>query len=800
MFLQYPIQKLPQSKKTLDWYKQNIDFAANIRHANESIRDRYYNVLENQALRLNIIDVEKYRHMINPWNIDEERFPVQFKHIGIGNSKIAVLIGDYINRRVDIRAYISNNDEHSNSEKEEGLKAEMLQNMIDLFKQSLSEEEMKNKMQKLTEWMSYDYQDIREITANKILQKESAEQDFDRIFTETWGDLLYTGKQYVWIEEFAGKPVIKRIDPSTVYTYGGDGVYAHDRDLIIVEEYKSIGQIYDQYYDELSKADRKKLEERNAASWNKTGISGGLFGSTTNVNEFVDAFDSNNNFVKILDPNEALFTSGPDYDRNGNWRVTTVFWKSRRKVYKLSYPDSFGEIQTTWVGEGYIPDESIGEEVEEIWINEWNRGTRLGHDIYVKMGVVKGSSKSLTNISSGLPPIIGIELPMGLYDLIKPLDIAYDITFWRQQLLINTTKPNATAVNQSMIPSGWTTEEWLAITAIDNIMYLDPHQEVLTGPNQGQASGKYNSFVTETVELGNQQNKVEMLRMHCENLNYLMGKRCGVPDTREGEVGDRAAVRNIQTQLQQFTKSTEEWFQVDAIFKKAALKKFLDVAKLAYKNNPQLGAYILDEVGMEMIKYYSEFSETEFDIFITNGYQNNQVFENITRDAEAALAAGLIGIQDMLEIRTTKSTQKLKGILNRSIELKQQREMEALNKQLEAENMKMQAEMRERQADRDLKYYEIDANYNAAIYKADATVESTLINAEAKDRDSDRRHLNLTIDNMTPEEEALKRDQLALEKEKLREIIRHNKVMEKQGDKKIAVQKMQKKTPTRKSS
>ncbi len=94
-FTNFPRQKLSTKKKTEDWYKDNIDFAENILIDDEGLRANFKNKRTNYNLRANLINVRDFEKYINPDNLDLESLPAKFQHIGIENSKINLLLGEY---------------------------------------------------------------------------------------------------------------------------------------------------------------------------------------------------------------------------------------------------------------------------------------------------------------------------------------------------------------------------------------------------------------------------------------------------------------------------------------------------------------------------------------------------------------------------------------------------------------------------------------------------------------------------------------------------------------------------------
>ena len=117
-YISFPRQKLPDSKKDDNWFKKNIDFAEHLLTSDVNLRSNFKNKKSNYNLRANIINTKDFEKYINPDNLDLESLPASFQHIGIENSKINLLLGEYSKRKKEFKAYISANYKDGISRKE----------------------------------------------------------------------------------------------------------------------------------------------------------------------------------------------------------------------------------------------------------------------------------------------------------------------------------------------------------------------------------------------------------------------------------------------------------------------------------------------------------------------------------------------------------------------------------------------------------------------------------------------------------------------------------------------------------
>ena len=781
----FPHQKISDSKKNEEWYKKCVDFAEGLVGSNEYYRGEFGNKTENYNLRANVIDVKNFERYINPAQLDLDSFPAKFQHVGIGNAKIDLLIGDYISRKREFKVYISGKDEDSNTRKEEELKEKLFEKTLAILAKKPDDQSVQKEVEKVKQFMTYDYQDLAEKTANLILTREYKENNFEFLFRRTFEDLLVAGEQVIQCDVLGGKPVMRRIDPRNVFTMGGgSSLYLHEKDIIVIYQYRSLGQILDDYWDKLTDKDVKILETKNNyradSSSSNRGDLATLVSNTGQITGPDNGSTTDDNIKLISTDSVQKHAFGGDINERGEIREVTVYWRSRRKIGRLTYIDELGDEQITYVNEYYKPIKEEGEVVKYMWVNEWLRGTKIGPSIYTMMEPVAHSSKSMTNLSSGTPPIIGMSTNTNGYkvqscmDLLKPFDYAYDIGFWKRELEIATFKGTATAVNTALIPSGWDPAEWLQYTAVDKIMFLDPTQEVLKGPAQGKAAGAFNTFITQEVSMGANQSGIQMLTNYLANIEATMGKIAGVQGAREGEIGTREAVRNVQAEITQFAKVTERWFQLDSEFRRLVLSKYLEACKIAYKDNPQRGSFLLDDLGQQFVQQYSEFSETEFDIHVSDSNSDTQLFNDLRQLAQAAIQNGNAQIADLVSIYTSGSSQNIARKLKDSSErmAQQQKEMQQQSQQ-SAQQMK-QMEMQDKQAEREFKAMEKQKDRDSQEKIAEMRADAVSLRGDA-DRDG--------IPDMLEVEKARQKGmidskKLELEQRKQSENERNNRVKE----------------------
>lgn len=806
-YISFPRQKLSDKKKTKKWYEKNIDFAENILVSDYDLRANFINKRTNYNLRANIINSKDFEKFINPDNLDLESLPASFQHVGIENSKLNLLLGEYSKRRKEYRAYLSANDEEGVTRKETALKEKLMAELMAIIQEtSISEQEIQKRLQEFEKYKTYDFQDIAEITANKVLKREYKEQNLDFLFNRTFEDLLVGGEQIVYCGVLGGEPVMRRVNPMNLYTLGGSSMFIEDSDIIVEYGYKSIGQVIDDYWDELTEKDIEFLE---------TGTSDAASSVALGLNRDISVFDyyGEERALSIFHPNEmGLRTFAGAFDTYGNVRVLRTCWRSRRKIGKRKYYDEDGDEQYDFVDEHYEVKKELGEEITWMWVNEWVQGTKIADSIYVAMGPIPYASKSMVNKSKGIPPYIGTVNSTNDYkvqsltDIMKPLAYSYDIAYYKRELEIATYKGSFAAVNSSMVPSGWDPKEWIKYATVNKIAWLDPTSEILKGPSQGKSAGAFNTLTATSVPIGD-PNSIQMYTNLLLEIEATLGKLAGVSGAREGQIQNREAVGNVQREVTQTSHITEKWFVLDANFRKRALTKFLECCKYAYKKNPKKGQFLLDDMGQVMVDNFDEFVLSEYDIHISNSSADTELYQELKTLSQAAVQNGQATIGDLVAISQSESVQEISRRLADSAEKIKEQQNEMQEKQLQQQQEAAQMQQQEAQAARefDMKKHDDEISVKREKIASDERIAgmkeiaSGLKESMKYDNDLDDNGIDDELDlRRTETDENFKKDTIKVKQKELEERIRSNKANEELKAKQIASNKEKKKKETTK--
>jgi len=77
---------------------------------------------------------------------------------------------------------------------------------------------MQKELSKFDKYLKYNYQDLKEITANKILKYEYKRLKVADVFLRSWEDFLISGEEVVCIEEAGDDIIFRKVNPLYLFT------------------------------------------------------------------------------------------------------------------------------------------------------------------------------------------------------------------------------------------------------------------------------------------------------------------------------------------------------------------------------------------------------------------------------------------------------------------------------------------------------------------------------------------------------------------------------------------------------
>lgn len=646
--------------------------------------------------------------IVNPNSIQAGFIPDRIQHYPIMNSKLNVLRGEESKRVFDYRVIITN--PNAISEIESNKKDELMQRLQQAIANTAqSDEEFNSELEKISEFITYEWQDMREVRSNALLNHYVKELNIPLIFNQGFMDAMAVAEEAYMCDIVGGEPTIEKLNPLNLRVFrSGNSNRIEDADVIIYEDYWSPGRIIDTFYDSLSSEDIKYIEN----------IPNNPYGESSDIEP-----DPRLEFIptggvigddEIMNPNqlfpESYDSSMMPYDTAGNIRVIRVFWKSRRKIKKVkSYDPQTGEEVFNFYPENYVINKDLGEEEETLWINEAWEGTKIGEKIYVNMRPRLVQYNRLSNPSKCHFGIIGSiynlnqSRPFSLVDMMKPYNYLYDAIHDRLNKMLAKNWGKIITLDLAKVPAKWDIDKWMYYAKTNNIAVVDSFKEGNIGAATGKLAGALNNASSGVIdaELGNSiQQSINLL----EFIKLEMADVAGISKQREGQISNRETVGGVERATLQSSHITEWLFVTHDDVKRRALECFLETAKIALRGRNKKFQYILSDGSMKVMDIDGdEFAECDYGLVIDNSNAIQELQQKMDMLAQAALQNQTLNFSTIMKLYNSSSLAEKQRMVEKNEQELMQRQQEAQQQQMQLQQQQMEAEAQAREIDMQLK-------------------------------------------------------------------------------------------------
>lgn len=708
-FIQLPPQQLPFSKKNKKWRKQILDWADSKTFFNYSlVRKSVIHKKINYDLLNGKLHMSDLEMILNPEKIQAGFIPDRIQHYPIMNSKLNVLRGEESKRVFDFKVVITN--PNAITEIENNKKQELLQKLQEwVSNTSQSEEEANQELEKINDYYSYEWQDMREIRANAILNHYTKELNIPLMFNQGFMDAMAVGEEIYQCDIVGGEPIIERLNPLKVRIFkSGYSNKIEDADMIILEDYWSPGKVIDTYYDVLTKKDMEYIEKM------PDHVGQAATDSMDNIDErygFVnnhmigDEISTEGFFWDPLGGYDGVNNSLLPYDVAGNLRVLRVYWKSRRKIKKVrSYDPQTGEEVFNFYPETYVIDKDAGEEEQIFYVNEAWEGTKIGTDIYVNMRPRVVQYNRLSNPSRCHFGIVGSiynlndNRPFSLVDMMKPYNYLYDAIHDRLNKLIARNWGSLLRLDFAKKPKGWDVEKWLYYARTMGLAVEDSFKEGSMGAAAGKLAGALNNASTGVITASD-GNQIQQYINLLEFIKMEMAEIIGITKQREGQVSNRETVGGVERATLQSSHITEWLFFIHEDVKKRVLECFLEAAKIALRGRSKKFQYILSDNSMRVMEIDGdEFAEADYGLVVDNSNGVQELNSKLDTLAQAALQNQTLSFSTIMKLFSSSSLAEKQRLVEKDERNIQERQAQVQQQQLQAQQQEIEQKSQIEQA------------------------------------------------------------------------------------------------------
>lgn len=722
---QFPLQRLPMSKKTQDWKESCVDYI--IGHSqggsrNGNTRTRKEEMQTYYDLYNSIYNEKDLKYVTNPFK-QQDGFPAMAQDYNIIKPKIDLLLGEETKRPFNFRVVRTSDIATSEmQDKAKQMFIDYIQATImsrlgpeeqDRYQEALQSGEVMPPEQ-IQKYMSKDYKDIAEITAYHSLNYLKNKLNITHEFYKGWKDALVGGEEIYYVGIVNGEPHLERINP--IYfdydTDTSDLEFIHEAQWCCYEMIMSVTEVYDRLYDKMSEKQLNDLLDMMDDS-SKGGI-------TPEVRK------TSLDYPHIKTHSINGFAANP-FEESNNVHVWHCCWKSLKKIGFVTIINP-----ETGMPEDYQVDETYkvtGNEinVEWRWIIEVWEGYRIGEDLYVGIEPLEYQHVSADNPNSQRLPYTGViynntnSRPRSLVSMMKPLQYMYIVLWYRLELAMARDKGKVVTMDITQIPKSMNIDvaKWMHYLSALGVNFVNPYEEGWDIP--GREGGKPSQFNQISALDLTMANTIDQYINLMDKIESMLSEISGVSKQREGSIASNELVGNVERSVVQSAHITEPWFWTHNQVKKECITMLLDTAKYAWKDNKTCIQYVLDDATRTFLTLSDDFFYEDYDIFVEDTTKNQQQIEALRNLMQPAMQNGA-SLLDIAEIITMDNVTMIKNKLE-EIEQKrmeQQQQMEQAQAEREQQLVQMQNEVKEeelmlKEAELDLEKYKIDTDASTKI-------------------------------------------------------------------------------------
>tara|TARA_R100000664_G_scaffold782_1_gene2279 strand:- start:58094 stop:60856 length:2763 start_codon:yes stop_codon:yes gene_type:complete len=861
--LTQPVQFLPAKKKTDDWAAWNLDWLE--LQGMQYLRNNSRKILKNFKLAKGIIDktdyvVEEdndYKDLMDILTKEDDS-ALELKFYPIIPNVINVLSGEFSKRfnKVQFRAVddLSYNEmleekrklveETLLQEAESKMKFNLASMGLDMntpdVQQQLDPQQLKT-LPEIEDFFSKDYRSLVEEWASHQLKVDEERFKMHELEERAFKDMLVCDREFWHFKMMEDDYHIELWNPVlTFYQKSPDTRYISDSNYVGKCDMMTVSDVIDNFGYLMTEKQLRSLENihpikstkyqirgydnstaydpTKSHSWNTNMPS---LGYRQFVSNWQGSPEGGGDIVQwILNEGEDIYNWG----EADMLRVTTVYWKTQRKVGHLIRVDDDGEITQKIVDESFkLTEEPVyntnlfkqktkdnlifGEHVDWIWINEvwggvkvgpnlpatWRQGSTEINPIY--LGINKAKPGRIQFQFKGDNNLYGCKLPVegrvfsdrntrstSLVDLMKAYQVGYNMVNNQIADILVDELGTVIMFDQNALPRHSMGEDWgknnyaKAYVAMKDFGMLPLDTSITNTEN----ATNFNHYQTLNLEQTNRLMSRIQLANHFKQQAF---EAIGVNPQRLGQPIDQETATGVTQAMQQSYAQTEMYFiqHSDNLMPRVHQMR-TDLSQYYHANKPSLR---LNYISSEAEKVNFQMNGTdllmrEFNIFCTTRTNHRNILDQLKQLAMTNNTSGA-SIYDLGSIIKADSIAEVSDILKdaeakadaaRQEQMQSQQQMQEKQLQAQAQEKEMerqyQAQENEKERQKDLLVAEI----RAASYTGDQDInqnqQSDFRDAmqDITQRDQYREQMDFKREDSV-RKDATAREKMDIEREKL---------------------------------
>ena len=819
--LTQPIQFLPYSEKTDDWAAWNLDWLED--QGVQFLKLNARRLLKNYKLAKGIIDKTDY--IVEPDNdykdlmdvlTKENDSALELKFYPIIPNVINVLSGEFSKRynkvqfrAVDDRSY-NEMLEQKRMQVEESLLADaerkLVEKMIqmgmdpasDEAKQQLAPENIKT-LPEIEDYFSKSYRSSVEEWATHQLNVDEERFKMQELEERGFRDMLIADREFWHFRMLEDdydielwNPVLTFYQKSPDQRYISDSAYVGKIDLMTVsdvvdkygylmsqEQLESLQRIYParsaQYQVNGYQNDGSYYDATRSHAWNTDSPSLAYRQYTSNY--MADPARGGDILTQILGQSEDLAYFG-----DGNlMRVSTIYWKTQRKIGHLTKIEADGEVtqeivdETFKVTEKAVYDTSIfknktkdtllqGEHLDWIWINEIWGGVKVGPNVPamwrsstsneinpIYLGINRTKPGRLPFQFKGNNSLYGCKLPVegrvfsdrntrstSLVDLMKAYQVGYNMVNNQIADILIDELGTVIMFDQNALPRHSMGEDWgknnyaKAYVAMKDFQMLPLDTSITNTENAVNFQHYQTLNMEQTSRLMSRIQLANYFKQQCFDAIGINPQRLGGAVSAETATG-------VMNAMQQSYAQTEIYFvqHSDQLMPRVHQMR-TDLAQFYYSTNPSVR---LSYISTEADKVNFTINGTDlllrdFNVFATTKTNHRAILEqlkqmaltNNTTGASIYELGNIVKADSIGEVTDILKDSEARVNAQRQEEMQQQRQMQEQQLQAQAQEAQMKAQIEQQEAEKNRQNDITIAEIRAAGYGAGVDINENKVN------------------------------------------------------------------------
>jgi hypothetical protein len=793
--LTQPIQFLPAKEKDNDWVAWNLDWLE--LQGMYFLRQNARRLLKNYKLAKGIIDrtdyiVEEDNDLKDLMDVltKEDQSALELKFYPIIPNVINVLSGEFSKRltKVQFRAVDDKSYNEMLTQKkalvEENLLADAEQKLIQKMlamgadpnspevQQQLSPENLKT-LPEIEDFFSKSYRSMTEEWATHQMNVDDERFKMQELEERAFRDSLITDREF-WhfrmleddYEVELWNPVLTFYQKSPDTRYISDSNYAGKIDLMTVSD---VVDKYGYLMNEDQLASLQRIYPARSAAYQVSGYQNdGTFYDPSRSHEWntnmpglaYRQFTSHWDTAPELggDIVSAILQQGEDlsnWNQGSLMRVTTVYWKTQRKVGHLTKMTKQGEVisaiidETFKVTEKPIYDTSLfknktkdnvieGEHIDWIWINETYGGVKVGPNLPafwrsnmsnninpIYLGINRKIPGRIPFQFKGNQTLYGCKLPIegrvfsdrntkstALVDLMKPFQVGYNLVNNQIADILVDELGTVILLDQNALPRHSMGEDWgkgnyaKAYVAMKDFQILPLDTSISNTENATNFQHFQSLNLEQTSRLMSRVNLATYFKQQAFDAIGVNLQRLGAPISQQTATGMTQALNQSYAQTEiYFTQHSDHLMP-------RVHQMRTDLAQFYNSTKPSLRLSYISSAA-EKVNFTIngiDLLARDLNVFATTKTNHRGVLDQLKRLAETNNTTGatifdlgnIIKSESIAEITDILKDAEIKQTAVRQEEFAHQQEMQqqALTAKQEEARMKLEFESSENEKDR----------------------------------------------------------------------------------------------------